>query len=320
MIASATTSSAPSQDVAGVDEKVRLKKELRLFEAVSVIVGLIVGTAFLTFLNCWNMKVTKKIQDVFLITKLTALVVVIVSGLAYMFSGHYENFDDPFKGSATSPAKVAVSFYQGMFAYTGFNYLNYMIEEVKDPYVNLPRAIYISMPLVTCLYVLANIAYLAVLSPEEMLASSAIAVGIMSLCYLSTSDVYRLIDYSAFVESSFICMSVTALLYFRYKIPDAKRPVKVPTILPICFLAMCLFLVVFPVFERWQEVLAAILITGFGVPVYFTFVWWQTKPAWLANFSRLITTKAQKLFLSIPQEDYDEEEDKMKNEEAPKER
>ena len=69
-----------------------------------------------------------------------------------------------------------------------------MTEELTEPYVNLPRlehsktcinkseltsscrAIYISLPLVTFIYVSANIAYLAVLSPSAMLASDAIAV------------------------------------------------------------------------------------------------------------------------------------------------
>lgn len=41
---------------------------------------------------------------------------------------------------------------------------------------NLPRAIYISLPLVTGIYVLANVAYLGVLTPTEMLSSDAIAV------------------------------------------------------------------------------------------------------------------------------------------------
>lgn len=41
---------------------------------------------------------------------------------------------------------------------------------------NLPRAIYISLPLVTVIYTLANIAYLAVLDPTSMMASRAIAV------------------------------------------------------------------------------------------------------------------------------------------------
>lgn len=51
-----------------------------------------------------------------------------------------------------------------------------MTEELRDPYKNLPRAIYISLPLVTIIYVLANMAYLAVLTPQQMIASKAIAV------------------------------------------------------------------------------------------------------------------------------------------------
>lgn len=41
---------------------------------------------------------------------------------------------------------------------------------------NLPRAIYISIPLVTCVYTLTNIAYFSSMSPEELLASNAVAV------------------------------------------------------------------------------------------------------------------------------------------------
>ena len=51
-----------------------------------------------------------------------------------------------------------------------------MTEELKDPFRNLPYAIYLSLPVVTFLYILANVSYLAVLTPTEMMASNAIAV------------------------------------------------------------------------------------------------------------------------------------------------
>ncbi len=49
------------------------------------------------------------------------------------------------------------------------------------PYRNLPRAIFISIPLVTFVYVFANIAYVTAMSPQELLASNAVAV-VSSLC------------------------------------------------------------------------------------------------------------------------------------------
>merc|ERR1719505_477840 len=96
-------------------------------------------------------------------------------------------FDDPWEGTSTDPGRIAVSFYSGIFSYAGWNYLNFMTEELTEPYVNLPRAIYISLPLVTFIYVSANIAYLAVLSPSAMLASDAIAV---TFIYVSANIAY----------------------------------------------------------------------------------------------------------------------------------
>uniref|UniRef100_A0A8C8J7B3 Solute carrier family 7 member 8b n=2 Tax=Oncorhynchus TaxID=8016 RepID=A0A8C8J7B3_ONCTS len=72
--------------------------------------------------------------------------------------------------------QIALSFLQGSFAYGGWNFLNYVTEELVDPYKNLPRAIFISIPLVTFVYVFANIAYVTAMSPQELLASNAVAV------------------------------------------------------------------------------------------------------------------------------------------------
>lgn len=51
------------------------------------------------------------------------------------------------------------------------NYLNYLTEEMKNPTRTLPVAIVISLVFITIIYLLANVAYLAVLTPEEMLGS-----------------------------------------------------------------------------------------------------------------------------------------------------
>lgn len=51
-----------------------------------------------------------------------------------------------------------------------------MTEELENPYVNLPRAIYISLPFVTGIYLLANISYMAVLGADGVRSTQAIAV------------------------------------------------------------------------------------------------------------------------------------------------
>ena len=55
------------------------------------------------------------------------------------------------------------------------NGLNYLTEELKKPEKNLSRAILISIPIITGVYILANISYFTVLSPEEILVSSSVA-------------------------------------------------------------------------------------------------------------------------------------------------
>lgn len=154
---------------------------------------------FLTFLNCYDVRVTTRMQNVFLVAKVAGLSTVIIAGLVHLCQGNTQNFDSPWKGTQTDVSLIAVSFYSGIFSYAGWNYLNFMTEvshkqayhavnvvtfdvpillsqELKDPYRNLPRAIYISLPLCTGIYVLANLGYIAVLNYEEMMHSDAIAV------------------------------------------------------------------------------------------------------------------------------------------------
>uniref|UniRef100_A0A8B9V2K7 Large neutral amino acids transporter small subunit 2 n=1 Tax=Anas zonorhyncha TaxID=75864 RepID=A0A8B9V2K7_9AVES len=79
-------------------------------------------------------------------------------------------------GVPPEAGRVALAFLQGSFAYGGWNFLNYVTEELVEPEKNLPRAIFISIPLVTAVYVLANVAYVTAMSPYELLQSDAVAV------------------------------------------------------------------------------------------------------------------------------------------------
>lgn len=86
------------------------------------------------------------------------------------------NLSEPFKDTKWNPASIALAFYSGLFSYAGWNYLNFVTEELKDPFRNLPLAITISLPLVTIIYSLVNLAYFTVLTVPQILSSSAVAV------------------------------------------------------------------------------------------------------------------------------------------------
>ncbi|RXG70761.1 Y+L amino acid transporter 2 [Armadillidium vulgare] len=98
------------------------------------------------------------VQDVFTVTKILALILIIGTGAYYLGTGHTDHYKAPFEGTILR------------------NFLNFVVEELKEPYKNLPRAIWISLPLVTLIYFLTNVAYFAVLTPAEVLSSKAVAV------------------------------------------------------------------------------------------------------------------------------------------------
>ncbi|CAG7830125.1 unnamed protein product [Allacma fusca] len=103
--------------------------------------------ALLTAVNCYNVKSAARLQDVFTSMKIFSLVIIVVAGLVAFFTRSEENLAGPFEGTTTEPGQIAKAFYSGLFTYGGWNYLNFVTEEIKNPFRNLPRAIWISMPI-----------------------------------------------------------------------------------------------------------------------------------------------------------------------------
>merc|ERR1740137_309304 len=91
-------------------------------------------------------------------------------------TGQARNFDNAFDGSDYSPDAMAIAFYSAFWSYSGWNSLNSIAGEIKDPVRNLPRAVILSITSVTVIYILANVAYMAVLSVPDILSTTAIAM------------------------------------------------------------------------------------------------------------------------------------------------
>lgn len=139
--------------------------------------------------------------------------------------------------------QIALAFYSGLWAFNGWNYLNFITEELINPTKNLPRAIAISCTICTLVYCLANIAFYAGTSPDELLESKAIAVTFANKFYGPMSWIMPvLVGFSCFGTVNGVMLTSSRLFFV------AGRNQHMPTVLSY-------------VNPYWQTPIPAVLFT-----------------------------------------------------------
>jgi len=141
------------------------------------------ATGVILFVNCASVKWATRMQIIFTAAKMIAIVMLIVTGLIRLAQGHTSSLENSFTGTSPNIGLLAYAFYNGLFPYDGWNQLNFITEEIKNPNRNLPLTIWIGIPLVTSCYLLVNIGYFTVLTPQEVLDSEAVAVTLANRLY-----------------------------------------------------------------------------------------------------------------------------------------
>ncbi|KAM9408309.1 b(0,+)-type amino acid transporter 1 [Pholidichthys leucotaenia] len=182
----------------------------------NVVIRCLSATAILIIVsvNCLSVRLAKYVQNIFTAAKLLIILIIVGSGIVLLAQGNTKNLSNGFDGGSSSFGAIGLAFYNGLWAYDGWNQLNFITEELKNPYRNLPLAIITGIPLVTVCYVLVNIAYFTVMTPSELLYSSAVAVTFGDRVLYPLSWIVPLfVVFSTFGSANGSCFTAGRLAY-----------------------------------------------------------------------------------------------------------
>jgi APA family basic amino acid/polyamine antiporter len=197
--------------------------EIELGLSPQRVVGILV-IALLTLVNMRGLREAKWIQNIFTISKTAALVGLIVLGVTLgrnadaIASNFGALWADTTSGSqAVSlfgielilPALVlafGAAMVGSLFSSDAWNNVTFAAAEVRRPERNLPLALALGTGLVTVLYVTANLAYLSVLTLEQIKTAPQDRVGTLALEHMF-GPVGQYLMAGAILISTFGCIN-----------------------------------------------------------------------------------------------------------------
>jgi len=131
----------------------------------------------ITGINCIAVHESKLLQNVLTAAKLALVLALFVASVAFASSPGNETEANLSPAHSFDGSKGIVGFSTSLVAclwsFDGWADLNFMTEELKDPR-QLPRIVTVAIVVVTGAYLLCNIAYLLVMTTDEIKSSRAI--------------------------------------------------------------------------------------------------------------------------------------------------
>ncbi|MBS1647101.1 MAG: amino acid permease [Bacteroidetes bacterium] len=165
----------------------------------------------LTLINSRGVQNGKMIQRVFTIAKLVALFGLIAVGIYAGFTqdvfskNMQQAWQLPEGNSSTIWLAVGVAMIGSLFSSDAWNNVTFIASEIKEPHKNIPRGLMLGTFIVTILYLLANVAYLCLLSFKEIETAPHDRVGAAAIATLTGGNTAVLVMAGLIVVSTFGC-------------------------------------------------------------------------------------------------------------------
>ena len=186
----------------------------------------IICIVFLTFINSRGIQNGKLIQLIFTTAKLLALFGLIIFGLYVGLKGTvlWDNFKDAWEASSSSVVQTSggivkkwepltglalaialgATIINPLFSSDAWNNVTFIAGEIENPKRNIPLSLFWGTLIVTIIYILANIAYLALLPMEAIKNAEGDRVGTAAASVLF-GDVAKYLMAALIMVSTFGC-------------------------------------------------------------------------------------------------------------------
>jgi len=116
----------------------------------------IAAAVFISFLNYIGVKKAGEFQRVFTLLKIAIIVAIVVLCFGYRGGAGWVNFSTAFVGAVGGFAGFRAALVAALWAYDGWNDLNQVAGEIREPGRNIPIALIAGVAIVGALYVLVN--------------------------------------------------------------------------------------------------------------------------------------------------------------------
>jgi basic amino acid/polyamine antiporter, APA family len=140
----------------------------------------VVAAILISVLNYIGIKRAGDFQLVFTLLKVAIILSIAVIGFSYS-GGNWQHFASSFTGARGGMSGFMAALVAALWAYDGWNDLNMVSGEIRDPERNIPRALIFGVALVGILYMLVNAAVQYVLPADRIAASPRPASDAMAV-------------------------------------------------------------------------------------------------------------------------------------------